>query len=150
MRVRQYRPYVVDRENGDSATRKFVVSFLEAYSRSESDSPSTWDRLMNKVQVSNSNPYKFSATPTLKQVIGRAGRMASGSNPDEYLWCVLADISKACKTLDPLTRFSLMYRFVYGFHDVTSMQLVEVSSERQFGRIIDAGIDQIVELLDYR
>lgn len=79
--------------------------------------------------------------------IGRASKCFASDNPSEELWCVMADISQACKLLTPTQREVIAYKHVYDYtdqsiSDITKLTIAEIADAER------TGLDKLVAVLD--
>jgi len=82
-----------------------------------------------------------------KTYIGRASRPSSHVNPNEYLWCLLADFSQACKQLDDRSRRALAMKYCCDWSSDTIADSLGLS-ESTVNRIVAKALDKITALLD--
>jgi len=147
------RPYVVDSLTGQSRTREFVEAFLEAYISPTTDGPKTtrsvYDTLFSTVAPPQDVLYLNKPRNPVKTYIGRAAALASSQNPDEYLWCVVADVSKACSYLTPEQKQIVALRYIrdLGDHEIADLLGVPVT---QVIETLSSSIKIITDRLDGR
>lgn len=110
------RPYVSD-HNGKSVTRQFIESFLEAYVSPTEDRQSIFDTITSTVGEPQELLYLQKTGNFKKNYIGRASTTLSGSNVNEYLWCLVGDVSKACRHLSRGERRIVDLKYVQDLGD---------------------------------
>jgi hypothetical protein len=148
-------PYAQDPKTGQSATRKYVEAFLESSSGPVEDggiygntrTRSIYDTVFSTVAEPQELLYVDKPKNPTKTYIGRASKLASHSNPNEYLWCLTADFSNAAKQLDDRSRKALALKFCRDWGDYSIAQHMGLSPAT-INRIVSKALDQIANILD--
>lgn len=146
------RPYVQSASTGESGTRQFVETFLEAYispaeAQDGSQTRSVYDTIYSTVARPQDVLYKNGSRNPLKSYIGRATAIASGHNPNETIWCVAADISQACRYLTAVQRRAIVLKFVYDYADETIATALGVP-QPTVTSLLSESIDILAGVLD--
>lgn len=159
-------PYVLNRLTGRSGTREFVEQFLDNAFNPIADARPLIDSIYcpedslitlqrdtyknppkNPFGWIDPDPVRRRPLATPSRYIGRAAHVPSSHNPHEQLWCVKADIARACKRLDRLTRILLGLKYVADLSTWHIAQRVGMSEPTVYRRI-EAGLTQIARILD--
>jgi hypothetical protein len=150
--MRDSEPYVKHPETGKSATRKFIIRFLtSAAGPSEGEDgtklPATLTAIYDPKVVYKEPLYITGQRDSCKRYVGRASKVASSINPDENLWCMAADVKRACLKLEPLPRRLLALRYFCDFGDYDIANALELTLDQVIQVEADA-LDTLVSILD--
>lgn len=111
-------PYIRDPETGQSRTLEFLIRFLSTGGgpvelKDGSTAPATLASVLSPSVPTPQPLYTSKPRDGLKRYVGRASKSTSSTNPNEELWCVIADVSQACRYLTRDEREVLILRFFY-------------------------------------
>ena len=145
--------YVQSPLTGLSGTRTFVEAFLESSCGPVEDpggagrTRSVYDSVYSTVSEPQAPLYENKPRNPTKTYIGRASRPSSHVNPNEYLWCLIADVSQACKKLDDRSRRALALKYCCDWSSYSIADSLGLS-ESTIHRIVDKALNKIAAILD--
>lgn len=153
---RKVSPYTGDPFTGESTTRAFVEKFLEQFSGpvveydagKETVYAPIYDRIFGASALPQEVLYIHKPRNPTKRYIGRAARCAAGNNPDEFLWCLKADVSAACRKLDTRARIILARKYIADeSHEQIALRFN--LNPRTIDRIVCKALDRLAAILDH-
>jgi hypothetical protein len=143
-------PYGQDPSNGQSKTREFLEQFLERYMNTMTAPRSIHETIYGATAVPQESLFvaiKNEDEPPFQEHIGRAGHTPSGKNPNEYLWCLKADISSALSRLDKITRRALAYTYIFNYSAYTTAGILSIR-EAEVHLMVENGLSRAAAFLD--
>lgn len=140
-------PYVADPSTGRSKTREYVEAFFSRLRSGDENGPGILDSILATTRKPSEPLYVHKSRDPRKTYLGRASRIASSRNADEHLWCVFADISRACTHLPPHSRNVLATKYVNEWSNDSTANFFGVHYS-EIDRIVTESMDRIAAILD--